>query len=53
MGFYDAFWTTTWLSVVLGIVYVALMQFFPKLMVKWMMVLGGLVFFVTGLLIIM
>lgn len=40
MGFYDAFWTVLWLSVLAGILYNVLMYFFPKGTTRWMFLIG-------------
>lgn len=53
INFYDAFWMCFWFSAVLGIVYIALFHFFPKVMVRAILILGFITFIVTGFLVIL
>ena len=47
MGFYDAFFAVTWISAIAGIIYVALIYFFPKGATRWFFIIGT-VFEVVG-----
>ncbi len=53
MGFYDAFFDVFWISILFGIAYVAIMVFFANYATRLILVLGTIIFIVTGILIIM
>ncbi len=50
MGVYDAMWRSFYISSILSIAFVALVQFFAKKVVPWTMVVGGLFSLIFGLL---
>ena len=53
MGVYDAMWRSFYISSVLSIIFVALLQFFAKKVVPWTIVIGGLFSLLFGLLIML
>jgi len=53
MGIYDAMWRSFWLSSVIAIIFVALVQFFPLKVVPWTILIGGLASVVFALLIML
>lgn len=50
MGVYDAMWRSFYISSILSIIFVALVQFFAKKTVPWTMVVGGVFALLFGLL---
>jgi hypothetical protein len=53
MGVYDAMWRSFYISSILSIVFVALLQFFAKKVVPWTILIGGVFSLIFGLLIMM
>jgi hypothetical protein len=51
MGVYDAMWRSFYISSIISIAFVALVQFFAKKVVPWTMVIGGVFSLIFGLLI--
>lgn len=48
LGFYDSMWNSLWMSVVLGAVYLVVVQCFPTTVVPWLTLLGGFIFVLLG-----
>jgi hypothetical protein len=53
LGFYDSMWNSLWISTVLGIAYLVAIQCFPKKVIPWSVVIGGIFFIILALLTIM
>ena len=53
LAFYDAMWMTLGVSVGFGIIYLILLQCFPTMVVPWTIFLGGVTFFLLGILTIL
>jgi hypothetical protein len=53
MGVYDAMWRSFYISSVLSIIFVVLLQFFAKKVVPWTIVIGGLFSLLFGILIML
>lgn len=53
LGFYDAFWRSTWISLLFGFAIFFFAYFQPYLAVPWTILIGGVVSIVFGLLILM
>jgi len=49
MGIYDALWRSFYVSSILAIIFVALVQFFPLKVVPWTILIGGIVSIMFGL----
>lgn len=46
-------WNSLWLSALFGIIFIAVLQFFPLKVVPFSVVIGGIFFIILGLLTIM
>lgn len=51
LGFYDAIWQSIWVSILFALVSYFLVRFFPHRAVPWTICIGGVVFFIFGLLV--
>lgn len=49
---YDSIWMSLWISIVFGIALILLIQFFPRLVVHWMFILGSLTFIALGIVVV-
>lgn len=49
LGIYDALFRSFWVSSLIAIIFVALLQFFPLKVVPWTILIGGLFSMIFGL----
>lgn len=53
LGFYDAMWSSIWISTLFGFTFFMLSFFFPYRTIPWVMFLGGIISVILGTLILL